>query len=41
MALPSDGEFPEKERKKPYLSAHKLARKEDNWHALRERKKKK
>ena len=41
MASADEDEFPEKERKKPYPSAHKLARKEDAWHALRVRKKKK
>jgi len=35
-----DDEFPGKQRKKPYPSLHKLARKSDEWHARRERKKK-
>ncbi len=32
-------EFPEKQRKKPYPSLHKLARKKDSWHEKREKKK--
>jgi hypothetical protein len=36
----SEDEFPEKERKKPYPSLRKLARKSDIAHARRERKKK-
>ena len=35
----SEDELPEKARKKPYPSAHKLARKEDAWHAARAGKK--
>jgi len=36
----ADAEFPEKEKKKPYPSAHKLSRKADAWHAQRGKKKK-
>ena len=40
MAGTGEDEFPEKQRKKPYPSLHKLARKSDASHARRERKKK-
>jgi len=39
MASAEDKEFPEKERKKPYPSLRKLARKSDIAHARREKKK--
>ena len=41
MAGAGEDEFPKKEKKKPYPSAHKLSRKADTWHSQRERKKKK
>jgi len=40
MARASEDEFPPREKKKPYPSLHKLARKADASHAQRERKKK-
>ena len=41
MAMEHDAEeFPGKEKKKPYLSIRKLARKSDSQHARREGKKK-
>jgi len=36
----ADEDYPVKEKKKPYPSPRKLARKSDMGHALRERKKK-
>ncbi|MCX6771067.1 MAG: hypothetical protein NTX79_03355 [Candidatus Micrarchaeota archaeon] len=41
MKKPAQDEFFAKERKKPYPSARKLARRSDLGHARRERKKKK
>ena len=39
MPNANDDEIPEKCRKKPYPSLHKLSRRRDEWHRRRERKK--
>ena len=39
MGKIGDDEPPEAKRKKPYPSLRKLARREDEWHAKREKRK--